>query len=71
MYSFYSIINTLKISRVIIASVVPDVTYKLKEISTNKWYNLAEDIEIEVKWDETTETKVEDELKKSQIKVIK
>lgn len=45
--------------------------YKLKEISTNKWYNLAEDIEIEVKWDETTETKVEDELKKSQIKVIK
>ena len=45
--------------------------YMLKEISTNKWYNLAEDIELEVKWNETTETKVEDELKKSQIKIIK
>ena len=45
--------------------------YMLKEISTNKWYNLAEDIELEVKWNETIETKVEDELKKSQIKIIK
>lgn len=45
--------------------------YSLKEISTNKWYNLAEDTEIEIKWKETTETKIEDELKKSQIKIIK
>ena len=45
--------------------------YKLKEISTNQWYNLGENQEIEVKWDETTESKVENELKKGQIKVVK
>ena len=45
--------------------------YKLKEISTNEWYNLAEDQNIEIKWDETTKTQVENELKKGQIKVIK
>jgi uncharacterized repeat protein (TIGR01451 family) len=45
--------------------------YVIKEISTNKWYNLAENIEVEVKWNETTETKVEDELKKSQVQIIK
>lgn len=45
--------------------------YLLKEINTNQWYNLAEDTQIEVKWNETTNTTVEDELKKSQIKVIK
>lgn len=45
--------------------------YKLKEISTNEWYNLAEEQNLQIKWDETTETKVEDELKKGQIKVIK
>lgn len=45
--------------------------YKLKEISTNEWYNLAEDQELQIKWDETTKTQVEDELKKGQIKVIK
>lgn len=45
--------------------------YLLKEISTNQWYNLAEDVEVKVNWKETTETKVEDELKKSQIKIVK
>ena len=45
--------------------------YRLKETSTNKWYNLAENVELEIKWNETTETKVEDELKKSRIKVVK
>lgn len=45
--------------------------YKLKETSTNEWYNLAEDKNIEIKWDETTQTQIEDELKKGQIKVIK
>ena len=45
--------------------------YKLKEISTNEWYNLAEDQELQIKWDETTKTQVEDELKKGQIRVIK
>ncbi len=45
--------------------------YKLKEISTNEWYNLAEDQNLQIKWNETTTSKVEDELKKGQIKVIK
>lgn len=45
--------------------------YLLKEISTNQWYNLADDTEIKVKWNETTYESVEDELKKGQIKVIK
>lgn len=45
--------------------------YKLKEISTNEWYNLAEDKNVEIKWEETAEIQVEDELKKGQIKVIK
>lgn len=45
--------------------------YSLKEISTNQWYNLAEDTELEIKWQQTTETKIENELKKSQVKIIK
>lgn len=45
--------------------------YILKEIETNKWYNLAENQDIQVSWNETTHTQVEDELKKSQIKIIK
>lgn len=45
--------------------------YKLKEISTNEWYNLAEDTKLQIKWNETTEKKIENELKKGQIKVIK
>ena len=45
--------------------------YTLKEISTNKWYNLAEDTEIEVNWNETITKTIENELKKSQIKIIK
>lgn len=45
--------------------------YKLKEISTNEWYNLAEPQNLQIKWNETTKTQVEDELKKGQIKVIK
>lgn len=46
-------------------------TYKLIEKSTNKWYNLAEDTEIRVEWDELTEATIENELKKSQVRVIK
>lgn len=49
-------------------------TYKLKEKNTNKWYNLINDLEIEVKWNEeipVTETIVKNELKKGQVKVIK
>ena len=45
--------------------------YKIKEISTNKWYNLTEDKEVQIKWNETTEEKIEDELKKGQIRIIK
>ena len=45
--------------------------YKLHEKATNKWYNLADDNDIVIKWDETTDITVENELKKSQIKVIK
>ena len=42
------------------------------EKNTNKWYNLNEDpVEIEIKWNESTSTTIENELKKSQVKVIK
>lgn len=36
-----------------------------------KWYNLAEDTTVEVKWDTTEENTIENELKKGQVKVIK
>ena len=45
--------------------------YKLKEISTNEWYNLADEKELQIKWNETTEETIENELKKGQIRVIK
>lgn len=45
--------------------------YKLHEIETNKWYNLAEDRNVVVKWNEATETIIENELKKSQVKILK
>ena len=45
--------------------------YLLKETNTNEWYNLAENKDIEIKWNETAEITVEDELKKGQIKVVK
>ena len=45
--------------------------YKLIEKSTGKWYNLAEDTNVEVKWNTTSENTIENELKKGQIKVIK
>lgn len=46
-------------------------TYILKETKTNKWYNLAKDTNIEVKWNETTKVTVENELKKGQVKIVK
>lgn len=46
-------------------------TYKLIEKKTGKWYNLAEDKTVEVKWDVTEENIIENELKKGQIRVIK
>lgn len=45
--------------------------YKLIEKNTGKWYNLAEDAIVEVAWNETEETIVENELKKGRIKIIK
>ena len=45
--------------------------YRMKEISTNEWYNLSEDTDLQIKWNETTETTIEDELKKGQIRIIK
>lgn len=46
-------------------------SYKLIEKLTNKWYNLAEDKTVEIKWNTTQKETVENELKKGQIKVIK
>ena len=45
--------------------------YSLIEKKTNRWYNLAEDTDIVVEWDLTTDTTIENELKKGQIKIIK
>ncbi len=45
--------------------------YKLIEKNTNKWYNLAEDTDIKVEWDETKPYTIENELKKGQVKIIK
>lgn len=46
--------------------------WALIEKETNKWYNLLdEQVEIKVEWNETTNTTIENELKKSQVKVIK
>ncbi len=46
-------------------------SYKLIETKTGKWYNLAEDTEVQVNWNTTEENTIENELKKGQIKVIK
>lgn len=46
-------------------------SYKLHEIETNKWYNLGEDKEIAIFWNDTTEETIENELKKSKVKIIK
>lgn len=45
--------------------------YSLIEKKTNKWYNLSKDTELKIEWKKTTEVTVENELKKSQVKVIK
>lgn len=45
--------------------------YKLKEISTNKWYNLADTVEVIVEENKTKEVVITNELKKGQVKVIK
>lgn len=45
--------------------------YKIKEINTNKWYNLAKETNIEVNWNECADVVIENELKKGQVKVTK
>ncbi len=46
--------------------------YKWIEKNTNKWYSLNKlETQVKVKWNETNESIVENELKKGQIKVIK
>lgn len=45
--------------------------YKIIERNTNKWYNLAEETDIEVEWNTTTPVTVENELKKGQVKIVK
>lgn len=45
--------------------------YKLIEKNTNKWYNLANDTEIKIEWNKTTSAKIENELKKGQVKIVK
>ena len=45
--------------------------YIWQEKTTNQWYNLAKDTEVTVIADKTTESKIQNELKKGQIKIIK
>ena len=45
--------------------------WALIEEETNKWYNLADSVDIKVEWNETTDTVIENELKKSQVKIVK
>lgn len=45
--------------------------YKLKEILTNKWYNLAETVEVKVEENSTKEVVITNKLKKGQAKIIK
>lgn len=45
--------------------------YKLKEKTTNKWYNLIEDQQIEIEADKEYIANIQNELKKGQVKVIK
>lgn len=45
--------------------------YSLIEKETNKWYNLADDTNVVVEWNETTDSTIENELQKGQIKIVK
>ena len=45
--------------------------WALIEEETNKWYNLADSVDIKVEWNETTDTIIENELRKSQVKIVK
>ena len=45
--------------------------YSLIEKNSNKWYNLADDTDVKVEWNTTTNQTIENELKKGQVKIIK
>ncbi len=45
--------------------------YSLIEKNTGKWYNLTDDTDINIEWNKTTKTTIENELKKGKIKVTK
>ena len=49
---------------------LPIGEYKVIEKASKKWYNLADEIKLKVKFNETAETTIVNELKKGQIKVI-
>ena len=53
-------INNLRIGR-----------YSLIEKNTGKWYNLSDNTDVRVEWNKTTDTTIENELKKGKIKVTK
>ena len=53
-------INNLRIGR-----------YSLIEKNTGKWYNLSDNTDVKVEWNKTTNTTIENELKKGKIKVTK
>ena len=50
---------------------LPVGEYKVIEKDSNKWYNLADEIKLKVKFNETAEITIVNELKKGQVKVIK
>ena len=45
--------------------------YSLIEKNTGKWYNLTKNTDINIEWNKTTNTTIENELKKGKIKVTK
>ena len=45
--------------------------YSLIEKNTGKWYNLADSTDVKIEWNKTTNTTIENELKKGKIKVTK
>lgn len=45
--------------------------YSIIEKSTNKWYDLADSVDVKVKWDYTTNTTIQNELKKGRVRVNK
>lgn len=45
--------------------------YSIRETITNEWYELANDVDVQINYNETTEVAVFNELKKGQVKIIK